>query len=192
MTRSAIEASFRKLPILPSEEWRMPSVVSALVGIAEANSRPTPTQPPKAGRAAVRKQLDGISRQCNDLANALVSLSEGSIDALADAGLLQIAPSLEATLRAVSAIAQNADTDGAPKNAKGRQRNHLASGVAAVLATDYQRLTGKKPTRASYESDEYGPFYELVADIFLALCIKASAAKYAKEAIASLMEEIPE
>jgi hypothetical protein len=200
MTLSAIEAAFRKLPILPSEEWRLPSVVDGLAGIAEANSKPTPAQPSRAGRAAVREQLDGIAHQCNDLANALASLSQGALDALADAGMLQIAPGLQthaglqSILRKVSEVAQNANADCLPESANGRQRNYLAGGVAAILAKDYWRLTGKKPTRAnraktSRESEEYSPFYELVKDVFLATGIEASPAAYAKEAVAGFMEE---
>lgn len=193
MTRSTIEAAFRKLPILPSEEWRVPAVVDGLAAIAEANSKPTPAQPSKAGRAAVREQLDGIAHQCNDLANALGSLSHGARDALADAGMLQIVPGLQThaglqeILRKVSEVAQNANTDCLPESANGRQRNYLAGGVAAMLAKDYWRLTGKKPTLITpSDSDDghkkYSPFITLTMDIFEAIGIDGKPEHYAKEA----------
>jgi len=217
MTQSLIEAAFRKLPILSNEEWRMPSIVCALAGIAEANSAPIPDEPKDAGRAVVQRQLDDIAQQCSKLASAFDALSRGARDALADCGLLQmqhrevsvvLGPQgerasdiktydLPAVLRKVSRMAENANTDALPENANGRQRNHLAGGVATILAKDYWRLTGKKPTRAnraktSRESEEYSPFYELVKDVFLAIGIDASPAAYAKEAVSGFMEEKPE
>ena len=68
----------------------------------------------------------------------------------------------------------------------GRPREDFAAEVAGFVAEEYRRLTGRKPTVPVRERDAraYGPFLELVRDVFAALGIKASPVVWARHAVA--------
>ncbi|MGF6879042.1 hypothetical protein [Paraburkholderia sp. MM5477-R1] len=195
-TGAMIEAAFRKLNIEQDAEQRLRQIVHTLSLIPKNQDGTPPPEFRLKGRKACRDELDKVAELAGKLAAVIDGLGEPSIGALADSGLMQIVHHnhLSATLKRVAAIAHQADVSNVPENqGRGRLPNNLARGVVAILAHDYATLTGRRPTVGTrddgHQAKPYGPFYDLVTDIFQALEIDASAESSARAAALAFKEE---
>ncbi|QIN60896.1 hypothetical protein SBC1_08750 [Caballeronia sp. SBC1] len=186
-TRTAIEAAFRKLELLPGVESQISTMTDMLVPLYGGDRHPFPAHLRVKDRKTANLEIDKISSVANKLALLLDDLSEPSIDALADSGLLQIIhhDQLSAILKQVATIARKADLSKAAKTGDRGPANHLAKGIASILAHGFETLTGNVPTLvtpADTRQKKYSPFITLVGDVFSALNIDAKPEGYAKAA----------
>lgn len=194
-TSTEIEAAFRKLKILPPNEWRLNSIVQTLAFIPLGASGKSPRKFRAIGKKAARKELDDVAKTASKLKGLLDDLSQTSILALADAGLLQVVHHIDISNRlgSLEVFAKKADVSGVPeKQGKGQPQNNLVSGVANMIAHNYFTLTGRKPTVSTKNNGvqdiAYGPFFVLVGDIFRAMKIDASPEAAAREAVKAFKE----
>ncbi|WP_086383368.1 hypothetical protein [Caballeronia sordidicola] len=200
--------AFAKLTIRDQYRWSVPVVIQSLMQI---NTQAPETAVPNfsvRGRAAVRKELDDVASTAEKLVSHLDELCEPAFTALADEGLLQMQhrrPSivlgsdgsrssnvenfdLQGVLRRVAAMARNARLDDVPESqGRGRPSDGLSLGVSSILAADYSTLTGVAPTVGTKNNGiqdvPYGPFFDLVSDVFAALEIVASPEAAARAAV---------
>jgi hypothetical protein len=188
-TKLEIEAAFRKLSLSPEMVWKLPSIVQMLSFIPRGEKGTPPDNFREVGKKAARKQLDTVADLSERLAAAINDLSQTSIVALADTGLLQLIHhrQLANLLESVAGFARAAElSDVAENQGRGRPPNNLASGVANILATNYAALTGKQPAVSTKNNGRqdipYGQYFNLVTDVFSALKIDASPEAAARKA----------
>ena len=93
---------------------------------------------------------------------------------------------LHATLRAIDEAAAPLDD---PDYKGGKPRNEKAHALAGRLATHYYFMTGERPKRINDKEGTYGPFFDLISEVFQALDIRESATHYARAAIERFMEK---
>lgn len=216
--RELIQAAYRKLSVLPEKESLILGKVSFLAQIEKGATGEPPIRYRLAGRAKVRSQLDDVAKAAEKLAEALEGLYAPSIAALADNGFLQldVAASkkskvwvdgqqshrvktyrLPELLQELATIARTADISAVPEEqGKGRLPNNLAKSLGSVLAFDYHSLTGHRPivsTRNNGVQDvPYGPFFDLVSEVFTILDVQAKPEHIAREAVKEFKERNPE
>lgn len=194
-TTTEIEAAFRKLQILQENEWHLMPIIRTLSFIPRGETGTPPHKFSEVGRKAAQTEINSVSDAAETLKIAIDNLSQTSIVALANQGLLQIIHhrTLSDLLAKVFAVARQTNLDSVPETqGRGRPRNNLARGVASILASNYATLTGKNPTvstRSNGAQDvPYGPFFDLVTDIFKVLEINASAEAAARAAVKEFKE----
>ena len=144
------------------------------------------------GRQSTIKELDVLAKKCEGLTECLESLHGPAIDALAEAGFSDRHLLLKLASQAYIST-QRADVSNVPESqGKGRPEARLSSGIARILAFNYQELTGNKPTinvdPYSHGHKAYGPFLDFVKDVFNALGVRASPEASAREAIEATRE----
>jgi hypothetical protein len=201
----AIEAALRNLNIPRTIDPDKPNAIPysfVIPGIARdivffALTGPgTPPRLNSASAKTVEKELASLKRGAEQLLTTLNAMHAPTLAAL---GLNESWPNWPRGIEGLSfhlnvlVIAASTATI-APDDHKpemGRPRNERAARVAERIATEYLRLTGSKPTltvSVDHGSKAGGPFYDLLASIFEAVGIKASAEVWAKHAIAALEE----
>jgi hypothetical protein len=202
-----IEAAFRSLSIHPEIERRIASefgmtvddriasMVSALENLPSSVKRNPSFE--DIGHKTTKKELKDLAKKAQELAKCLASLHKPAIVALANVPkpllyrreLKELATHIsEAASEAASGLASDtASHDDSSKMSKkkgrGRTPNRLAIGIARILAFDYEELTGKPPTIRTLNGKAYGPFLNLVTDVFNALGLEARPEAMAKKAI---------
>jgi hypothetical protein len=191
--RNRIEAAFQRLVIRDGMEQQLRHAVDLLTRIAEAGPQPIPNCFRDIGRAGTRKELESLANRADALERAISDLHQPAIGALAESGfvarqsILDFLRSLALAARGPRALAYlENEVPIKPKSTK--PPDMLANGVGAILANDYFVLTGKKPTRRTktYGEDSggaYGPFFDLVKDVFLVIGIEADPDRVHREAI---------
>jgi hypothetical protein len=174
-------------------EQQLRHAVDLLTRIAEAGPQPIPNCFRDIGRAGTRKELESLANRADALERAISDLHQPAIGALAESGfvarqsILDFLRSLALAARGPRALAYlENEVPIKPKSTK--PPDMLANGVGAILANDYFVLTGKKPTRRTktYGEDSggaYGPFFDLVKDVFLVIGIEADPDRVHREAI---------
>lgn len=133
------------------------------------------------------KELEDFARHGFKLQIEILRMHPSTVDAInaANAALSEEIPSLkkfEALVGLMASAAQVAShrLDGGKR--AGRPKANTGALVAESVKRAYERLTGKKATAPFNEktSETYGPFVQLMKDVFAALEIKASASAQAK------------
>lgn len=206
--KARLQDALAKLTVREEYRWSVPVVIQSLMQInTEAPENPVPNFSVK-GRAAVRKELDDVASIAEKLVSHLDELCEPAFTALADGGLLQIQHrrasivlgsdgtrsssvenfDLQGVLRRVAEMARNARLDDVPESqGRGRPSDGLVFAVSSILAADYSTLTGNAPTVATRNNGvqdvPYGPFFDLVSDVFAAIGIDASPEAAARAAV---------
>lgn len=212
--KQRLQDALAKLDVRDEYRWSVPVVIQSLLQIqTDAPDDPVPSFSVK-GRVGVRKELDDVALIAEKLASHLDQLCEPAFTALADGGLLQIQhrrPSiiigsdgarssivenfnLQGVLRRVAEMAREAHLDSVPESqGKGRPPDGLVLVVSSILAADYSTLTGKAPTVGTRNNGvqdvPYGPFFDLVSDVFTALGINASPEAAARSAVRRYKEK---
>lgn len=185
MRSAEIETAYRRLPILPSEEWRLPGMLK-IVSRFPSDAKQLPGFSEISEKAA-RAELDLLATKAGDLSRLLRGLHCPSIAALAALGFVNERHGMVDVLASLEAAARLADVSGVPKNAgKGRPRKLLPRGIALVLAADYHSLTGGPPTVITQSNVQGNPaggsFLAFVSAIFNALGIQESPETWARNA----------
>jgi hypothetical protein len=141
-----------------------------------------------ASSGAARKELAELKKRAEGLLDAIGALHRPAIDALGyRAGALIGAGGLTTRLRILIASASSAAIPGQPPN-RGAKVKAGPRKIALAVAEHYYRLTGDKPTvdtrqiDTDYDkgSESYGPFLDLLTEVFAALGVKASPESQAK------------
>jgi hypothetical protein len=198
--RDRIEAAFQRLVIKDGMEQRVRHTVDLLTQIAATGPQSFPNCFRDKGRAGTRKELENIANRADALERAISNLHQPAIGALAESGfvarqpILDFLQSLAQAARGPKALAY-LEKEVAVKPKTTKPPDTLANGVGAFLANEYFVLTGKKPTRRTktYGEDSggaYGPFFDLVRDVFLAIGIKADPVRVHREAITTFKKRV--
>jgi hypothetical protein len=215
---SAIEGAFRKLPIArPDDPERLsyesliPAIPRQLL-VERGNVWPVRPENEKARKlqkaietfqrrneltstATAKKELAAVRRYAEKLLQALNALHKPTIDALNfRREALFGAGGLSTTLRILIATASSADIPELPATAgRGRRVNTQARRIALEVATHFYGLTGKMPTiRTRADTGvAYGPFLQLLKEIFAALEMRAGAENHARWAVKAMEEYRP-
>ncbi len=187
--RDAIEAAFRRLPLLGGTEVHLKGAVNILADTDCTGPGSTSRQFSVVGRTRTKKELEKLAKLAAELAGHIDTLHQPAILALADMGLWRARLELPASLRAIANLAPRADLSMVPESPSGgKPANKRAHAVATMLAYYYHLLTGKDPTRRidAYSDDTkaQGPFVTLVESIFSAIGIHANTEDIARAAIA--------
>ena len=209
----AIEAAFRELEIKRpddpqklSYESLIPSIPRQLL-VERGNVRPTAPVSPEvakmwdaidilrrhtepASNRATRRELVVLKRQAEALLKALNALHKPAIDALNFRREALIGGGgLKARLQILIVAAAAAEVPALPANAgRGRRINTQARKMALEVAKHYFGLTGEMPTvRTPIGGGKpYGPFIQLLTEIFAALDIRAGVENHARWAIKAM------
>ena len=156
--------------------WHAAMVRRAVAVAVAVNPIPAAFQP--AGRAIVAAELEALAGAAQRLVEAAGKMHPASIDALAALGITRpwIAEQAQRIIRATKAV----DIEAVPENpGRGRSPGKPAAHmVAGILASIYAEKTGNRPTVTTTKKGRahvpYGPFFDLVQEIFKAARIKAS------------------
>jgi hypothetical protein len=148
----------------------------------------TPPHLEVVSEAKSKREIENLNKKAKELRLALQDLHRPAIEALDNyspkrphwrAEMIDDLFFLMAktTLARVGSLPRNAGRGAKPR----RQAKKIASSVA----THYFRITGKFPTviTPSDGGKAYGPFLDLLSEVFRLLNVKASAESQAKEAI---------
>lgn len=188
--RTDIEAAFRKLDIRAESERRLPGLVatfSALVGKVDVK---TPAKFLPSGHAQAKRELRAIAKHAAALHTALGSAHEPTIFALADNGFLHHEIKADLLIRlARAASTAEPRTTSAP--VKGRPPNAGAAAIATLALGAYRDLTGKIPTLPTDPQTglRYGPFLNLVTDLFSILKVTANPEAAARKVCGEFKEK---
>lgn len=185
--REAIEAAFRRLPLLTGKEDSLRMAVNMLANV-DCSGPGTP--PPKfsaVGRNQTSKELQKLARLADALAECIDALHEPAILALADAGL-EVRLKLPSSLRDIAKRARQTDLDQLPAAPHGgKPTNNRAHAIADMLAYHYHALTGEEPSRHfdpySDNDTSRSPFVTLVDEMFRAMGLHVNAEHVARAAI---------
>lgn len=187
-----IKSTFDRLPLRQGKDEHLRHTVSRLAKIAIDRTKPNQAQNAfaPANRATCEAELNSLIRVADDLVNIVSGLHQPTILALADAGLLR-AHLHQIAVQIKEAVARADVSKVDPQLPKGRHRDEFARMIAGYLANQFHFLTGETPTIRVHTPPHpsagkaYGPFLELITDVFSAMNIKASPETFAREAVDS-------
>lgn len=210
--RDEIECALRRLPFLPGAESALRRAVDLLTIVASTGSpcvNPNPFYPASKRAtahelhalhaAALRLMQNPNAANRHGLARLINALHEPGVLALADAGFIERvrlrdmllsdadAARLRPLLSKLGRAAQTASVSNIPSGpTKGAHKKFLPRDVAKILAHYYRSITGKSPVIIVNPLTNVagGAFVRLVADVFNAIGIRASAEAMARAAIA--------
>ncbi len=166
---AALEAAFNRLREPPATHEDKIPYKMVIPGIARELMLMTPVQKPKS--AAAEKGLQKVAAHAGHTVEALDSLSEDALQAL-NLGPAAIRR-LRTTLRILKIAAKSAEIRPSPRVATKVQPRKIARRVGE----HYCALTGKlRPTVPDRNGVPYGPFLELLIEVFRILGVNASAA----------------
>jgi hypothetical protein len=198
---AAIDAAFRKLPIKPpdklSSEMLIPGIARELA-LMRGAERPTEAgvaalkrHAEAASSAATKKEIAALKKHAEGLIEAIDALHKPAIDALAYR--LTGPAGLTTRLRILIAQASCAEVPDDLRAKKGAGVKVQARRIANTTAEHYYRLTGNNPTVIVNPDTNkaYGPFLDLLKEIFDVLGITASAESQAAAAAAGFKVKIP-
>lgn len=211
--QKAIEAAFRKLPIARptdpeklSYESLIPSIPRQLlvergnvrlrdmgdVAVAEmwryidAHKR----HEELASSSTTKREIASLARHARALFGAIDSLHKPAIDALNYRKEALTGPlGIRTKLKVLIAAADSATVPELPANAgRGRRPHVQARKIAFEVAKHFYALTDKLPTVRTLEGKAYGPFIDLLGDVFAALEIRDAVENHARE-VCKVMKE---
>jgi len=154
-----IEAAFRKLPIAPAVGPGIP-YETLIPGIAHELSWMRPFDRNITSPSTTRRNLIALKKRAGVISKDMAAVTQLPLD----------------VRLIVTACAYFEIPELPPPARSGAPEKDLAALVARMVAEHYNRLTGKRPTRITRcgRSKAYGPFIELLTEIYRILGIKAS------------------
>jgi hypothetical protein len=182
--RPELEKAFKTLLVARGQEGRMGGMIDSLLGFAGKTNVKPPPRLREVSHKRAQGELRQLLRSIDALAIQLDKLHRPVIVALADRGVL--AHSLGQSLRKISEAARAADLTGVSEQAsKGRPPKVGPNVLTEFLASCYKSLTGKAPTVVTdWDTGKaYGPFLQLVSDVFMALEVKANPEDAARKVV---------
>ncbi len=205
--RTPIEAAYRSALDKANNEWELRprsevplggevtlrEAVNNVMIFAEQIANPRQPPPPieqfrKVGRTRARLELDKLAEAAETVIRRVDTLHEPAILALADLGIMR--GHVISLARSIALSARAADVSGVSAVAgRGKPKNNRAIGLACTVIFDFERLMGQ---RADLPVDVAGGargLELLVADIFEAVGIKASAKAAVRAALAARARE---
>jgi len=200
-----IAAALRKLPMKPGtdpikREQAIDSLASKLTGLRTRIRRASRTRRHvKASAATAKKELTAVSDAALKLSLALNALSRTASDALDKILPPEELHALEDALGLIRGCDETDLSDATEHGARGRPKNWRANTVADRFVETYPLITGKPATvtkRPKAEGASIGGLAaDVLAQIFKALCIEASAGSCLDQAIIRfnrrLLEKLP-
>jgi hypothetical protein len=196
--RDEIEEALRQLSLLQNKETLVPIRASTIAQLADQfQSRKHSNAFEGATQRTVEREIQDVAKFSIRLANTLDALHAPTIQVLANAvplanrdgapelpNIAFIRSELPKILRALAEItkALKLKSEDFPSDRRGSKRDRLVHAVADMVARIFYDLTGEKPDRSQ------GPhkYKALLANVFLALTIKANVDRAAKDAVATL------
>jgi hypothetical protein len=185
-----IEAAFAHLHMRPATEEHLQQTIKLLAKIAVDRSKPDQAGNAfkRANRRTCEAQLRSILNAADALISAVNELHEPTILALAQVGVMRTDLLLRATH--IKEVVGRADlSQVVSRLPKGRPSDEFARDIASHLASNFQLITGKRPTIGVHAGTHpetgqaYGPFIELVTRVFAAMGIRARPEFFAREAV---------
>jgi hypothetical protein len=189
---AAIAAAFRKLKVPAGERGKLyyketiPSIARELALMAGGG--PLRHHDEHASHLATVKELADLKKRAEGLLDAIDALHRPAIDALNYRdGVLIGTAGVTTQLRILIASASCAEIPDQPSS-RGAKVKVQPRRIALAVAAHYHRLTGDRPTvdtrqiDTDYDkgSESYGPFLDLLTEVFAALGVKASPESQAK------------
>jgi hypothetical protein len=195
---SELTEAFDRLDILDSENTYLEGYIKFLAeNLGSVSQMPYPanfTNKP----ATVVPELRELASKAREMLEFLGTIHQTTILALLDGSAQSNLTSackrmVNATGVTLTKLHATDDESSIPQNTGGRPRKDRALQVAISLASNYQRLTGKRPLiEVDYKSEgspAVGDFHRLVDDVFGILQIDASPEFCARQAIKALTEK---
>jgi hypothetical protein len=162
------------LPVNVGGEERLSHAVMLLTQIATPPPAPD-TAFRRVGRARCEAELKALGKSAETLVRAISNLHRPTILALAAPPASWMARGeLKRLAQQAAAAAFRANVSDVERASKVQPRNRASPMVADILADEYERITGKRPTVRTRDGIAYGPFFELVRDIFIAMGFRDS------------------
>ena len=174
--QAELEAAFRKLPIAPADDGRIPyERLIPRIGRQLALMRPVERK--VASPDATKRKLVALKKHAKILCE--------------DMSAIALLPLKLRILIVEIAHAENPKLP--PPAGRGAPQKSLAMQVARTVAEHFYGLTGTRPTRITPTGGgkAHGPFLEFLATTYTILGIKASAENQAKAAINFVMKKYP-
>lgn len=199
--RSQVLAAFQRLPAKVDLKHELETAVSVVVVLARSDAVEQRKEAPlpafhAIGRERVCEELKRLAtyadridkprRKGQDdpvvkMASHMRTLHGPTIDALAARGVLR--HDLSNPVR-IAVAARYVDLSRLPAVLGGRPANLRAQGIAKVLAWHYAAVTGKPPKVVHIpDTADYGPFVELVCNVFKIAGIRANPLAAARVAV---------
>ncbi|OSQ46762.1 hypothetical protein [Marivita geojedonensis] len=143
---------------------------------------------------AAKNEIAEFQQLCDRLEKHICSMSKTAVDALRQArstetDVINLAWQMADQVKLSNGAAKFIKHD--QKAQCGQPKLRYAPAVTKILAKAYEEITGKRPTVSvnPIDSKAYGPFFDLVSDIFLILGVDASAESQAKAAVKEFRSE---
>ena len=183
--QAELEAAFRKLPIAPPDDGRIP-YEWVIPGIGRQLALMKPVDRKVASPDATKRKLVALKKHAK-----LVALKEHAKILCEDMSAMALLP-LKLRILIVE-IAHAEDTKLPPPAGRGAPQKSQVTQVTRTVAEHFYGLTGKRPTRITPPEGgkAHGPFLEFLATIYRILGVKASAENQAKAAINFVMKKYP-
>ncbi len=174
--QAELEAAFRKLPIAPADDGRIP-YECLIPGIGRQLALMKPVDRKVASPDATKRKLVALKKHAKLLCEDMSAMA-----------LLPLKPRI-----LIVEIAHAEDPKLPPPAGRGAPQKSQATLVARTVAEHFYGLTGTRPTRITPPGGgkAHGPFLEFLATIYRILGIKASAENQAKAAINFVMKKYP-
>lgn len=180
--RERVAEILRGLPVLPERAGDVDRLAERIVAIsrfARVNELPRATRVTSGRAEAEVEQLAVLALQLHDHILGMHRTTHAAFEAdPAVPGPLAFLGDLDELLRA----ADIARTRIVGTDFETKPRKFRAERTAVIAGIVYRHLTGLEPIVATRDGEAYGRFLELVADLFEALNINASAEVYARRA----------
>jgi hypothetical protein len=146
-----------------------------------------------ASRSASVKELEAVKIAADNLLERISEMHAPAIAAIGknfkpgwfDGVLLNLN-----TLRIGAEFAPGDILDLSPNAGKGRPRKDNVARLAKKVAFHYVHVTGKKPTVRVKDGIAYGPYLQLIADIFAILEVNEAPEFYARKAKDEIIAEL--
>jgi hypothetical protein len=191
--RAKIKSAFGGLHVREAASEHLEQTITTLTGIAVARMHPSaaPNAFAPANRVTCEAELALILSAADTMKRAIEELHEPTISALANVGVLR--SDLHRWAIELREAVERADVSDVPATLRrGRHRDDFAKRIAAYLASEFQFLTGCRPTMRvrtdahAQSGTAYGPFLEFVTNVFRAMGIKAAPESFARAAVNTL------
>jgi len=169
-----IEAAFRRLHFNVGGEEGFSHTLALLTQIATTTPAPD-TAFRRVGRARCEAELKTLCSAAERLVRAIDNLHEPTILALAAPPISWFARTeVKKMAQQVAYAACHADVSNVAAGVGVQPRNRPSLVVADIVANEYERITGDRPTVRTRDGSAYGPFFDLVRDVFIAMDINDS------------------
>jgi hypothetical protein len=186
--KAALMGAFQRLSLREGVHGRLHHSVARLAAIAPDVAKQIPPSFLRVGRGQSEQEIQQLIGALDKAVQAIDALHESAVIALANIGCL--CAEFRALLLRERDKARRVELGGVPTRQQRQPRQLLPKGLALYLAHEFAFLTDSRPTiRVSVEDGTaYGPFPELVQDVFAILKIAASSEHWAREASKSIRQ----